>query len=217
MEEKKKYVDYHKSYVSEFLSLKCAGDVLTTCAPINSVEKEISESMGIIKRLRPIVLAEPMKYRVLDLCAGNALTSVLSVHLLPIKSALAIDIKPRERPGFGSVKRFNYIRGNILFGHYEHASNTDIIISSHPCKLARRVVEIYNRSPAKALILIPCCEGPLVRKYPQFVKEKLGAYFRWCWDLAQDCGGDVFVDKRILSPKNIVVVAKRDNNAVKKA
>ena len=201
-----------QSYVSEFLALKSSGDILNAVTPLNNAEKEITESMGIIKRLRSIVLAEPMKYRVLDLCAGNALTSVLAVHLLPIKEAIAVDIKPRERPGYQAVKRFTYVTGDIREHHrmaFPDSHKDIIVISSHPCKLARRVIEIYNKTSAKAMIIIPCCEGPLKRQYPQILKEKMGAYIRWCFDLALDCEGSLTVDKKILSPKNCVIVAKR--------
>lgn len=35
-------------YLDEFLSLKCAGDVLNVCSPIARAEKEISEAMAVI-------------------------------------------------------------------------------------------------------------------------------------------------------------------------
>jgi hypothetical protein len=209
-----KYKEREKqSYVSEFLAMKCSGDVLNAVTPLNNAEKEISESMAIIKRLRSIVLAEPMKYKVLDLCAGNALTSVLAVHLLPIKEAIAVDIKPRERLGYQAVKRFTYVTGDIREHHsmaFPDSHKDIIIISSHPCKLARRIIEIYNKTSAKAMIIIPCCEGPLKRQYPQILKEKMGAYIQWCFDLALDCEGSLTVDKKIISPKNCVIVAKRN-------
>lgn len=72
---------YKQSYVSEFLSFKCAGDVLNIVNPVKRAEKEISESMAIINKLRPLVLADPMKYTLIDMCAGNALANLFNLNL----------------------------------------------------------------------------------------------------------------------------------------
>jgi hypothetical protein len=99
-------------YVDKFLSLKCSGDVLNSVSKSGKSEKEITESMAIIKHLKKIVLLEPMKYTVVDLCAGNALTSVLSAFMFPVKEAIAVD-KNRRKGHYENVKRFVYYERNI--------------------------------------------------------------------------------------------------------
>ena len=212
MEEKNEYRPWKQTYTSEFLSLKCAGDVLNCCSPLGAKsQKEITESMGMIKRIRSIFLSEPMKYNLVDLCAGNALTSVLAVHLLPVSVAKAVDIKPRRRK-WNKAKRFSYDELDIYGGTiFDYVDSDTIIICVHGCKdLARRVIEIYKKSNAKALFMMPCCNGKLTRKYPQSIIQTLGKYKIWCWDLLQDMAEkdakNIFVeDKKILSPKNVII------------
>jgi hypothetical protein len=194
------------NYLDDFLSLKCCGDVLNVCSPINNTKKEITESMAIIKRIKPLVLSNRGMYNILDLCAGNAVTSVLSSHLLPIRYAIAIDKRPRER-NWKDVKRFYYKNLDIYNDEiYDYINKYTIIISSHPCKeLARRIVEIYKQSKAQALFILPCCYGKIKRQYPQYFYTKLGKDWIWCWDLAQDIGAKINKDKKCLSPRNIML------------
>lgn len=201
-----------QSYVDKFLSLKCSGDVLNVVSPVINIEKEISESMALIKHIKQIVLCDQKwKYNIIDLCAGNALTSVLASYLLPINFSLAIDKKPRER-NWTKANNFAYLTQSITEDFDIDGIGIDknsIIISSHPCKLARTITEIYNKSEAKALVILPCCTGPLKRVYPNFFKEKIGNYLRWCYDLSLDVNGTCFLDNRCTSPMNCVVTAIR--------
>ena len=177
-----------QAYVREFLNLHCSGDVMNAVTPIGrDPEKEITESMGILKKFKGLFLANPSKYNLLDLCAGNALTSVLSVHLLPVHYANAIDIEERRRH-WETVRNFAYTFEDVYSPKMidDYVNENTIIISVHACSnLARRIVEIYNNSKAKALFLMPCCLGSLKRKYPQEIESKLGNYMMFCWDLAQ--------------------------------
>ncbi|MHC4604629.1 MAG: methyltransferase, partial [Planctomycetota bacterium] len=174
----------YKNYVSEFLSLKCAGDVLNATAPLGPrAEKEITEAMAVVSRLRGMALAEPMKYELYDLCAGNALCSVLAVHLLPIKFAHAVDKKPRNRR-WDLVQRFEYLSCDI----YDSLSlkSPAIIISCHPCRdLAKRVIQIYHEQESAAhLVLIPCCKGKIDTPLPTgILKKRLSKYEQWCFYL----------------------------------
>jgi len=144
-------------YMERFLSLKCSGDVLNAVGSMHKPEKEITESMGIIKHLKSIVLLEKMKYSVIDLCAGNALTSILAIHMLPIKEVIAIDKKKRSGH-YEKVKRFRYYEMDIKDCAY--AISDTILIAVHPCKTADFIVDIFNDTPrAKHLIMMPCCNG----------------------------------------------------------
>ena len=203
------FTEWRQDYVSQFLSMKCAGDVLNIVAPLGAkAAKEITESMAIIQALRPIALQHPMEYHLHDLCAGNALTSVLAVHLLPIKYAAAIDIKPRSR-NWLAVDRFTYYRSDIM----EWTSvGSNIIISSHPCReTAIKIVDLYLNSPqVKHLIMMPCCKGHLPANYfPRLIREKLTKYEQWSVWLAERAGGGIYLDKKCISPCNAVIVARK--------
>ena len=200
-------------YVNRFLSLRCSGDVLNVTGRLREPEKEISESMGIIKHLKPIVLAEKMKYTLIDLCAGNALTSILAVHMLPVKSAIAID---RQRRGghYDKIQRFAYVEDDIENGSYH--SESLILIAVHPCKTADTIVKIFNdHKNLKHLIMMPCCNG----SYQDIVgygwlheDKKVSAYDLWTLHLArniQDARVKVVTDRKVLSPKNNIIIASR--------
>ena len=212
-----KYAVSHKtSYTCEFLSLKCAGDVLNIVNPMAKAEKEITESMAIIKKLRPIALSAPMKYALIDLCAGNALTSVLAIHLLPFNSAIAVDKRRRNRK-WDNVRRFNYKQADIYTApYYEYAPNDteSVIIASHACgDLARKIIEIYNDYPlCKHLVMLPCCVGKFELNMPQIFSKKLGKYLLWCHELWLSAKGHVSIakDDKCLSPCNIVITAHKE-------
>lgn len=216
-EKKKEWPEWnYRGYMSEFLSLKCAGDVLNVVSPLGTkAQKEITESMAVIKALREIVLREPMVYSISEMGAGNALTSVLAVHLLPIIDAWAYDKKPRNRR-WKSAKRFTYSTIPIeqLLEMKDPCSPTipTIVIAVHPCKdLAVKVVELYlRRSTAKHLVLMPCCVGNSSgSKLTRLVRERLSKYERWCEYLAQKAGGDVYMDMKCESPCRGVIVAHK--------
>ena len=145
-------------YVNMFLGLRCSGDVLNAVSKLNDASKEITESMAIIQRLKSIVLSEPMKYTIVDLCAGNALTSVLSVHMLPVKEAYAVDRKKRKG-NYDKAQRFTYIERDINDIAFNYTEGKHIIlIAVHPCKTANNIIDIFNQNQnIKHLIMMPCC------------------------------------------------------------
>jgi hypothetical protein len=199
-------------YMNKFLNLKCSGDVINAISPIgHEPAKEITESMGLIKKFKGLLIANPGKYNILDLCAGNALTSVLASHLFKLDYANAIDKKSRNRR-WELVNSFNYIVGDIYQDEIKHyVNNNTIIISVHACgNLAKRIIEIYKMTDAKALVLMPCCLARLERKYPEEIEKRLGHYLLFCWDLMQELeNSTLVVDNSILSPKNVIIKALR--------
>ena len=171
--------------------------------------------MAIVRRLRPIVLKEPNKYGLVDLCAGNALASVIAAHLLPIKWAIAFDKKLREGRHYELVKRFKYRKADIFqpVDTWLRCLPPDpfIVISIHPCKhLAERCIYVYNETKAaKMLFLMPCCNGKLKDKYPRVLIDACKPYLLWAYDLTTWTDGRVSLirDKNVMSPKNIIIRA----------
>jgi len=208
----KEFKQYNKDYVDYFLSLKCCGDILNIVSPIQNAKKEISESIAIINKIRHLAIQNPMEYTLIDLCAGNALTSVISSFLLPFKQVFAIDKRSPKRD-WKSVKRFQYIGGwNLLekdnfpgiIGLYP-----PIFISVHPCReLAIRTIEIAKIYNAP-LFLMPCCIGQIEnefnKKVPFSFIKKLSKYERWCWFLADMTDGKLTFDKKVISPCNGII------------
>jgi len=211
--EKPEYTEYkNQTYLDEFLSMKCCGDILNVLNPIQGLKKEISESMAVIKRLRKALIKNPDKYILYDLCAGNALTSVIATHLFQTKHTYAIDVLTRERR-WDKIRGFTYINDNIHNDTMcDRIENNSIIIAVHPCdNLATRVVDIYNQSKAEMLLIMPCCNGPMNINLPPVIKEKIGSYIAWSWSLASRCRGRVnmIIDDKCLSPKNCLIIAKK--------
>jgi hypothetical protein len=198
-------------YLNEFLKLKCSGDVLNVVGPMNRAEKEISESMAVIKHLKSISLSNPMEYTLYDMCAGNALTSVIASYLLPFKNALAIDKRFRNRD-WDKVQRFNYLCLDLNNFDIESVSQNSVIIGIHACgEASRLIIDIYNKSKANYLVLMPCCVGNIQISVPQVIREAIGKYLIWCWDLASVVEGKVSlkIDNSCLSPCNGIIVAHK--------
>jgi threonine dehydrogenase-like Zn-dependent dehydrogenase len=206
------------SYVDQFLKLKCAGDVLNVCNPINKAEKEISESMAIIKKVRNVVIANPMKYTLVDMCCGaHGLTGVLAAHLLPLKKVIAVDIGPQRRR-FENVQRYEYRQMNIMDPMQTIAMEVHIgadaqiiLTATHCCgELAKRIIHLYqSASNYQRLVLMPCCKGGMPVKVPEVIRDKIGPYLAWSWSLAQMANGKLTVDENIISPCNALITAQR--------
>jgi len=200
------------SYLQKFLALRCSGDVLNVVNPLgNKAEKEISESMACLRQIKKMVLPFPMKYTVHDLCAGNALTSVLSAFVLPVKNAIAYDKRDRGRKWF-LVKRFEYISTNIFDIDPSIFDENSILLGVHACSsLAERIVYLYNNSKARKLVLMPCCHGRMNNSViPPLLQSKVGNYGVWCWHLAKKANTVRMIeDTKCLSPKNIIVIAEK--------
>ena len=201
-------------YLEEFLGLNCAGDVLNVVSPVARFEKEITEAMAIVKQVKKIVFADRSKnYTVVDLCAGNALASVIIAHLLPVQGVLAVDRKKRDRL-WEAVRGFVYENADISDDWLSIILATPpyqyIIISSHPCQMAHPIVDIFNKHDyIRHLVLMPCCHGKRRNKIPQGVVSKLGKYLTWAYDISLSAKGDFIIDKNCISPCNAVVIASK--------
>jgi hypothetical protein len=207
-------------YVDYFMSLKCAGDVLNVCNPVQKISKEVSEAMAIIFRLKTLTICNPMKYNIVDLCAGNSLISVISAMLLPVSNVIAVDKKDRNR-NWQAVRRFQFVNLDIYESDvYKYINENTIITSCHPCdSLALRCADIFMCSSAKALFMMPCCSDSNTTikafKGNQLVKDKLNKYELWCLSIfnkLQEPGGyktNISYDTKCLSPKNLIISAER--------
>lgn len=197
------------NYNDMFLKLRCSTDVLNAVYPLNRPRKEISESMAIIQKIKGLTIRNP-GLLLLDLCAGNALTSILAAHLLPIHEAEAFDIRENKRD-FSAVKKFSYTKEDIVEFPWDSLRHT-IIISSHPCKLATKIIDIFNKSDAKALCIIPCCRGEWDLPQKHFLHNFVPDYDLWSYYLSTLIKTDhvqIVKDRRILSPCNNVIYAER--------
>ena len=212
-------MDTSNKYVNEFFDLTCYPDILDILNPISGRKKEITESMAVIKYIRRLALKNPDKRYVLyDFCAGNALTSTIAAFLYPNVSSYAIDKAVRDRE-WDRIQGFKYIQSDIYKEDWSYMihqqrvlySQTDfIILGVHPCRgLANRIIDIYNKSKADHLILMPCCTGDSYKySLPTVIKEKVGDYLTWCVYLLNLVKGKkrMVVDEHIISPKNALII-----------
>lgn len=208
-------------YVSEFLTFKCAGDVINAVQPVAKMAKEITEAMAIRKAIRGLVLAFPDKITVFDMGAGNGLAGILAAFTLPVKWVTAIDKEIRVRQGFSTVRKWDYRLGDVVMdSDIVDAPCDSLIIASHPCgDFAEKLVDLYNGCGSfLGLVMIPCCvgsKGPLARPVPALLGDKLNPYERWCLKLyerlASDSDNKVNArrDNNIVSPANVIISAWR--------
>lgn len=196
-----------------FLRLRCSSDVLELLSPIGSGYcKEISEAMTLRDKIRKLTLDAPMKYNIVELCAGNPISSILSLFSLPISRAVAVD-KRRVNRKYARVRRFNYIEKNIYDDDIiELIDENTIVMASHPCKnLATRIIEIYKNSKAPYLVMMPCCVGDVSDEFKKLYSNSLfglSKYRVWCRYLQYLANGrpyELMVDRNCLSPVNCIV------------
>lgn len=207
-----------RRYVDEFLKYKAAPDILGVLSPIQKCSKEISEAMAVIRRVKDIMLADPMNWTLVDLCSGNALVPALSAFTLPSAHNYAVDNKPRKRD-WHFIRRFDYLKMNI----YDQGT-TDmiaalgknvILTAVHACSnLARQVIQIYNNTGAAHLVLIPCC-GSNKHKMNvcDNIRSRVGRDILWGMDLVSEIKSTtkkLSIDTGITSPRNLVITASRD-------
>ena len=200
-------------YLSRFLALKCAPDILATVGNLgNKPEKEISEAFAIIRRIRKIVFKQPNHYQIVDLCSGNALVPVTAIHLLPITYAYAVDKLPRDRR-WELTNNFEYLQKDIYKIDYTMFTKPTILTAVHSCSnLAEQTIKIYERyHQIRHLILMPCCYGKLNNPILKFIKKEATGDLAWVLKLALQCGENVRItkDDHVLSPKNYIIVASK--------
>lgn len=216
-------------YVNKFLNLRCSGDVLNAVGRLGKhAAKEITEAMAIVRVIKGITLAKPMHYKLIDFCSGNCLVPILAVHMLPIKDALAVDIRPAKK-NYSMVKRFAYEQisiYNFAFSHpfpdtyfgEDRSMDEYIITSCHACgRLSERVIDIFNSQiKCKHLALMPCCIGSHEKtKLPEVFSKKMGRYLEWCHTLYSMVEADKkgsIEDNRCLSPCNCIIKASKREN-----
>ena len=201
-------------YINEFHQLNCAPDVLEIVNPMGKKPaKEITESMAVMRAIKRRIFVMRKRYGkigLLDLCAGNALTSVLAVHLFPDVYAIAIDKRERQRK-WERADRFEY----DFYDIYEPMPSRGIpyiICSVHCCgNLAKRVIEIYQADPlAQHLVMMPCCNGTVPNNNATKSRGKiLSKYELWVDYLAGLCDGFYYADDDCISPKNMIIVASK--------
>lgn len=201
-------------YVEEFFNLSSHGDILDALMPIERLKKEISESMGIIRYIRRFTLKNrEMKWTVIDFCAGNALTSAISCFLFPNCECIAVDKKIRDR-NWNQIRKFKYVNENIYEIDESFIPEGSIVLGVHACRdLAIRIVDLFNKSKAHALLLMPCCSGKMYGySLPEVIVKKIGKYLTWSTFLFDkvDCEKkSLIVDKYIMSPKNAIIYARK--------
>ena len=203
------------SYIDQFLSLNCATDILEILRPIQKVEKEISEAMAIISHVRKIALKNPGRFEHIDLCSGNAIIPTISAFLFPVIYSYAVDKRQRKRD-WDKIRKFCYVISNISEMSVLPGTHPKIVTACHACtNTAVESILLFRRDDlAKYLILLPCCEGVGADSVPDVLVST--KYKRWCeflrLQLLDFATVKAFQDERILSPKNILLVAEKLNN-----
>ncbi len=207
----------HFRYVNQLLQMRCAGDVLGVVGPMKEPAKEISEAMAIIRRIKPWTLENPMKYTLVDLCSGNAFVPVISAFSLPVIHSHAVDKRPRNRP-WDRARRFTY--NNIDIGTMECINfitsiNGPVILTAvHPCgPLATQVVALYNIcTNVEKMVVMPCCVGKTPFNMSDKMESRTGRDNLWAVYLAGGCGGKIIQDDDVISPKNRIIIAEKNEN-----
>lgn len=207
-----------KDYVSAFLSLKCAGDVLNCAGPLVNPRREIKEAMAIARDVKKDILANRGAFTIIEPLAHNALTSILLAHLLPVRAAFAVGSRTcfQSRPrGFGYVDvDLGTSGGREKFSRVadEFEAPLLLVVPHVGARLAEALVDLYVKTPQiVGLSMIP--SQPNVPEVGQVAgggetKRRLGRFAVWAMSLARTAGGDVVFDARL---ENINLVYDKES------
>jgi hypothetical protein len=207
----------HLRYIDQFLSFRCAADVIKVAHPVNKFTKEISEAMSVIRRIKPKLLKRPMDYTVIDLCSGNALVPLISAFMLPSKWNYAIDKRPRSRP-WHEVRRFTYLHHDIydksISKSIDQIDGPVILTAVHACQgLAERIAKLYSTTKAEMLVMMPCCVGKIPQKLSDKLAGQIGRDRLWGLHLSSLVSGRLVQDDDIISPKRLSVIADQSGTS----
>ncbi len=185
----------------------------------NTFWKEITEAMGVRERIKDYLIRDP-EYVVIDVCSGKGFLSTLVALMHPKSKVIAVDLDTSaDREHFKYLKNAEFINMDIMSEDFEklvrEAGDKVILTGIHLCRdLSERFIDIVNRNEnIKYAVLVPCCEGKFPRERYQFVIDELGVYAGWSLYLKDKVREDLKVtlkrDKKIISPKNIVLEIER--------
>lgn len=185
----------------------------------NTFWKEISEAMAIRERIKDHLIRNP-NHVVIDLCSGKGFLSTLVALMHPKTKVIAVDLdEGADREHFKYLKNAEFIKADIMSEDVEklikEAGDKVILTGIHLCReLSERFIELVNKNKnVKFAVLMPCCEGNFPREKYQFLIDELGVYEAWCYYLKDKFDENLKVkmkrDKKVISPKNIVLTAER--------
>ncbi len=223
-EKEKKTKESQNIYIRNFKKLRIA-NIFETRKEFRKLRrkstfwKEITEAMGVRERIKDYLIKDP-KHVVIDVCSGKGFLSTLVALMHPKSRVIAIDLDTSaDREHFKYLKNAEFVNMDIMDEGFEklirNVGKKVILTGIHLCRnLSERFIEIVNRNEnVKCAVLIPCCEGKFPRERYQFVIDELGVYEAWCLYLKDKVRNDLRVklkrDKKIISPKNIVMEIER--------
>lgn len=200
-------------YVDAFYGLRCHPEVLRAVEPLNQSSKEISEAMAMVQAIKPHILENRGHVTLLDLCAGNALTSIIAAHLLPIREAIAVDRQPITRAAHARVRGFSYLEADLSSAGFiaslrQRIAGPLVVSAVHPCAdLAALSIEVAEQLGAEFVAVMPCCNGTMSAA-PSFLLERCSPYQQFSTYLSYRYGLRAREDKDVLSPKNVILSGK---------
>lgn len=230
------------SYMTQFLHLKCAGDVLNALGhPVQEPEREVVRAMACLRVLRAGVKSparqvfprmEAVKplapVRLVEIGTQNAALAILAAHVLPYKEVIVFGEDTLKGPRLFDVARLSFRRGNIYEDWIEkHIHDFDtpvVLVSSHATPAqAERAIDLYdNVANVEQLVLLldrtEAWNGNGVRS--RLLAREIGATTAWAVEKATELRADVFRDPFIpkhFGPRVILHARSRRLVALKRA
>ena len=212
-------------YTAEFLKSKDKALIaLGLSAKLNGVIKEITEAVGVMDELSGVMAnIGPDRWTVIDCCAGNGLLgmSIAMYFDKLVKRVISVDVRKVSVPTPESIELINkkgydysYMNASVSDMYRFVNDEPTAIVSVHPCgKSALDVIDLFNRTNASLLVMIPCCIDHRTLKSMRYVSRRHPyRYEEWCYILADMISTgvvDVIRDKGILTPVNTVITATK--------
>jgi len=171
--------------------------------------QQVTETMSILKQLRSRVLREPNKYSIVEITNGNGLEAISALHMLPIKQATVFSTKPPCKL-LDRVKNLKYYNRNFNYDRDKQFvdPNTILLVSgfNSNCDSSQSAIDAFlDNAPNPGLIILP--EHGFYIPEDTAVTKLMGKYAATCMRIRDLVGGKMIMDRNIIGPRNILIVA----------
>lgn len=181
-------------HIDYFAKLDCAGDVLNSVSPMQKPEASICEAISLIKRIRPIILRSPNKYRIVHVTDNNGLASILAAHLLPIVSAEVYSTQKKDNMT-DRVEELSWFHKRLP--NPEDLDSYVILIATGNINYDH-IIDLYMNSNIMNVIMVPNSSSIKCKsENNEFDKRFLGPVLSKYLYLRNEIDGTIYIDKDI--------------------
>lgn len=131
--------------------------------------------MALIEAVRPLILKEPGKWKIADICAGVPLTGIIAAHLFKVELVTAYDWRAKLKL-YDSMPRVQSFRYKSSVNWDEIKAGNTIVVSASPNADVAENIAVSSREHRLPMAMIPARVKGRAKKGYAFAAELFGTY-----------------------------------------